>query len=123
MQSRGPGAVHCSLTVDQKHVSIRFISLCFLSVPLASNIIFGIEHSYDKYLWKEGKEGGEKEGEEGKRDKCFPSLGVSAEISFTYSRPQGHWTTSNNIMYLLSTFCRHCVERYGETETQRKRIA
>lgn len=56
-----------SLTVDQKHVFIICISLRILSVPLAPSTVLGREQSYDKYLWMEGKEGGEKEGAERKQ--------------------------------------------------------
>lgn len=52
--------MHCCLPLEQKRGLIIFISLHILSVPLASSTVFGVEHSYDKYLWKEvGREGQE----------------------------------------------------------------
>lgn len=82
--------MHCSLAVGQKQVLITAILLCILSVPLATSPVFDIEHSSDKYLWKEGKEGGHgvrrRERREN-RQKCFPSLGVSAKTSCIYSSP------------------------------------
>lgn len=82
--------MHCSLTVDQKHVLIAVILRCILSVPLATSTVFDMEHSSDKYLWKVGREGGSR-GKRRRRErkenrqKGFPSLGVSAKISCIYS--------------------------------------
>lgn len=50
--------MHRSPAVGQKQVLIKAILLCILSVPLATSPVFDTEHSYDKYLWKEGKERG-----------------------------------------------------------------
>lgn len=43
------------------HLAVHFI------VPLAPSAVLGREQSHDKYLWMEGKEGGEKEGGERKQ--------------------------------------------------------
>lgn len=67
--------MHCSLTVDQKHVSIRFISLCILSVPLASSIIFGIEHSYLTNICGRKERRGREGGRGRKAGKVFPIFG------------------------------------------------
>lgn len=55
---RSPGDIQCNLTVHQKPDLIISISLCNLRLPQVPSIVLSTEYRGNKYLQKEGREGG-----------------------------------------------------------------